>query len=105
MGPTQALTLMNDKFVREQSRYLAERVLLEAAGGARDRVRTAYRLSLSRAPTETEFSRAVSFLDGQTTQYEQDLGEQAASRSQNRMRALVDFCQGLLLSNEFLYVD
>ncbi len=105
MGPIQALALMNDEFVREQSRFFAERVLLEAAAGTAARVRAAYRLSLGRLPTEAEFVAAVSFLDAQTAQYSDDLGEQAASRSQHRMRALVDFCQGLLASNEFLYVD
>ena len=33
MGPIQALDLLNDEFVREQSRYFAERVLWESARG------------------------------------------------------------------------
>ena len=101
----QALTLLNDEFVREQSRYFAERVLVESEATAAARVETAYRLSLGRPPTRAELSRAGSFLEAQTLQYENDLGERAARRSQNRMRALVDFCQSLFASNEFIYVD
>ena len=104
-GPVQALTLLNDEFVREQSRYFAERVLVESEATAAARVETAYRLSLGRPPTRAELSRAGSFLEAQTLQYENDLGERAARRSQNRMRALVDFCQSLFASNEFIYVD
>ena len=105
MGPIQALAFLNDEFVREQSRYFAERVLVEAAAEAEARVQTAYRLSLGRFPTKVELSSALSFLEAQTAQYSKDLGEQAASHSHHRMRALVDFCQSLFASNEFLYVD
>ena len=105
MGPIQALDLLNDEFVREQSRYFAERVLWESAAETEARVRTAYRLSLGRVPTSPELSRAVSFLEAQTAQYKNDLGKQASSDSQRRMRALVDFCQSLFASNEFIYID
>lgn len=105
MGPIQALAFMNDEFVREQSRYFAERVLLESAAQTEARIRTAYHLSLGRFPATEELARALSFLEAQTAQYTDDLGEQAASHSQHKMRALVDFCQSLFTSNEFLYVD
>ena len=105
MGPIQALAFMNDEFVREQSRYFAERVLLESASSAGSRIQAAYRLGLGRLPTRVELSRAQSFLETQTAQYRSDWGEQAASHSQYQMRALVDFCQSLVASNEFLYVD
>ena len=104
-GPVQALALLNDEFVREQSRYLAERVLVESESATAARVETAYRLSLGRPPTGAELTRGASFLKDQTLQYENDLGEQAARRSQNRMRALADFCQSLFACNEFIYVD
>ena len=105
MGPIQALALMNEEFVREQSRYFAERVLLESASSAESRIHAAYRLGLGRAPKQFELSRAQSFLTTQTAQYRSDWGDQAASHSQYQMRALVDLCQSLLASNEFLYVD
>ena len=105
MGPIQALAFMNDEFVREQSRYFAERVLLESASSVESRIQVAYRLGLGRLPTRVEMSRARSFLESQAAQYTSDWGERAASHSQYRMRALVDFCQSLFASNEFLYVD
>ncbi len=105
IGPVQSLSLLNGEFIREQSRYFAERVLVESEASTAGRVQTAYGLSLGREPNGKELSRAVSFLDAQTLQYENDLGERASGHSQNRMRALIDFCQSLLASNEFAYID
>lgn len=104
-GPVQSLSLLNGEFIREQSRYFAERVLVESDASTAGRVRTAYKLSLGRAPSGEELSQAVSFLAGQTLQYQNDLGERASGHSQNRMRALIDFCQSLFASNEFAYID
>ena len=104
-GPVQSLSLLNGEFIREQSRYFAERVLVESEASMAGRVRTAYALSLGRVPAAAELSRAVSFLETQTLQYQNDIGERASGPSQNRMRALIDFCQSLFASSEFAYVD
>jgi cyclophilin family peptidyl-prolyl cis-trans isomerase len=82
--PTQALILMNDPFIVSQSRRFAERVR-GAAGDALDaEVRQAFRLALGRLPDAAETERGVQFV---------------------RERALADFCQVLVQSNEFAYVD
>jgi hypothetical protein len=104
-GPVQALTLLNDEFVREQSRYLAERVLMESAADDAARVSTVYRLAFQRRPAEPELAGAMRFMQDQADQYKQDLGEESTSPAHNAMRALVDFCQSLFASNEFIYVD
>ena len=59
--PSQALFVLNSSFVRRQALALAERTL---SGGKSDeeRVRTVYRLTLGRAPTEAESRRALAFL-------------------------------------------
>ena len=52
--PTQALTMMNDEFVLLQARFFAERVEHEAGADPAAQVRAAYRIALSREPSETE---------------------------------------------------
>ena len=51
--PTQALTLLNNPFVLAQARMFAERVRQEAADPY-TQIDRAYRIALSRPPTETE---------------------------------------------------
>jgi hypothetical protein len=62
--PTQALFMMNSKFVLEQTKEAAERIL-SASEQMEDlqRIGYAYRLSLGRKPTEKERSLALSYLD------------------------------------------
>ena len=86
--PTQALVLLNDPFVRRQAAFFAERCVAEAPGDAAGRVRHAYRVALSREPTERELDAAVRFLGPK------------ADRA-----ALTDLCHVLLGLNEFAYVD
>ncbi len=55
--PLQALTLLNDQAFLELAQGLARRVLKEAPGGDRERLRHAFRLCLARAPSPAESSR------------------------------------------------
>jgi hypothetical protein len=73
----QALALLNDPFVREAARGLAER---SAGDPAR-----AWRLALGRAPSDAELAKARAF---------------AADPA-----SFTDFCHLLLTLNEFAYVD
>ncbi len=57
-GPSQALFLMNNDFVREQAGIAAER-LMAAHSDDRARVRRAFRQTLSRDPTDSEADRAL----------------------------------------------
>jgi hypothetical protein len=63
----QALYQLNDGFVREQARALAERVLATADQPDRDRVVAAWRLVLGRVPVETEVAQALDYLTGYVT--------------------------------------
>ncbi len=56
--PLQALALMNDTFVIRQAKGLAERVKREAGDDLDRQVDRAYRISLTRSPTEIERLRA-----------------------------------------------
>lgn len=69
----QALYLLNDPFVREQARALAERLFLRTDLDDAGRIHVAYRLALGRTPTTKEIARATSFLSGYEGGYRQIL--------------------------------
>src|SRR5690242_10585363 len=85
--PTQALTLMNDTFVRNQAARFASRVMESAGPDPEARVRAAYRLSLSRNPSASEVEAARRFLSAGTDPKE----------------SLVDLCHLMFTLNEFAY--
>src|SRR5207247_2177032 len=59
---TQALYLLNDPFVRQQSLALAGRLLRRADLGDVGRINLAYRLTLGRVPTAPEMQRVRTYL-------------------------------------------
>jgi hypothetical protein len=91
--PSQALFLMNSPFVLDQSRGFADRVLSlkEQDDGAR--VEFAIRLAYGRGATTAERERVLNYL-----QAEQKSGA-------SRQAAWTSFCQTLLASAEFRYVQ
>jgi len=98
---TQALYLLNDPFVRQQSLALARRLLgrpdLDDAG----RLRLAYRLTVSRAATAKEIERARGYL----ADYEAEVGrEESNEPADARLAAWASFSQALLASAEFRYI-
>ena len=91
--PTQALTLLNNRFALRQAKRYAERVakLTDDAAG---QIREAYRIALSRTPTESELKANLDFLRQQTEYHDGDA-----------LAALTDLCDVILNLNEFLYVS
>ena len=81
--PTQALTLMNNQWVLNQSRRFADRIGTEAPSGADAQVDLAYRLALARPPSAEEKRVALAFLSRNT---------------------LADFAHVMLNLNEFVYL-
>jgi hypothetical protein len=80
--PTQALQLMNDDFVLNQAQLFADRVKKEAGDDVARQVDLAYRIALTRSPTQRELSLATDMiLSG----------------------SLVDFTNVMLNLSEFLY--
>jgi hypothetical protein len=100
--PLQSLTMLNDEFMVENARYLAERVM--ATAGERNPskwLETAYLLALSRKPTATELKICTENLDKQKLLYlNANTEPQQAEKA-----ALGSFCQMLMGTNEFLFVD
>ena len=84
----QSLYLMNSPQSRQYADALAKR-----SGGA---IPTLYLLALGREVTPAEQAGAEAFLKQQSTHYQK--------QSDAAHRALTDFCQALLSSNEFLYL-
>jgi hypothetical protein len=57
--PTQALTLLNDPFVLRQAQLFADRVKKDAGDDPLKQIDLAYRIALTRPPTQTELTVAL----------------------------------------------
>ncbi len=85
--PTQALYMLNSPFVLGQSKALAERVIENAGPSHRDRIVRAFRLTLSRPPSDDELARAEQYVtDG------------------NDDQVWTELCHVLIASAEFRYI-
>jgi hypothetical protein len=94
---SQALLFLNSALGRAAALGFAAR-LPAADGDAHTAVLTAYRMAFSRPPTATEAQLATAFLRRQTALYDR------AGRPDPHRRALIDFCQSLMGSSEFIYI-
>ncbi|HZK79543.1 MAG TPA: PSD1 and planctomycete cytochrome C domain-containing protein [Humisphaera sp.] len=92
---TQALTLMNSPFVRTRAEQLALRARPKPDVDLDAAIAEAYRLAICRAPTAEETGRMHDFIERQGKTYAKNGTD----------TAFVDFCQALLCSDEFVYVD
>jgi Protein of unknown function (DUF1553)/Protein of unknown function (DUF1549)/Planctomycete cytochrome C len=99
--PSQSLFLLNSPFVREQARCFAERLL--AAGELTDdqRIERAHATAFGRLPTPGEMSDSRDFFAA----YMDARAAQGLSVPDRRLVAWQSFCQSLMCSNEFLYVE
>ncbi len=87
--PLQQLFVLNSPFVQRQAATLARRLAADEPGGTEARVRRAYALLFGRPPRDREVRLALDFL-----------GEARGS-----VPAWASYCQALLGSNEFLFID
>jgi hypothetical protein len=103
----QSLLLMNNEFIIEQSEKFAERVMSDAGTDRAKQIDRAWRLVFGVAPTAAERARAEAFLTEQKARFA------ALPRGEAKTRfaafpagqALASFCQMLISTNAFLYVD
>jgi mono/diheme cytochrome c family protein len=105
----QSLLLINGEFVVAQSEAFAGRLEAGAGKDPAEQVRLAWRLALGAEPAPEEVAEAVTFLARQRDDFAAAAPESAgpkadAARGPTR-RALATFCQALIGSNAFLYVD
>ncbi|MBI1918716.1 MAG: PSD1 domain-containing protein [Planctomycetes bacterium] len=97
----QSLTMLNSPFVFSQAERLAQRVKQAAGADPERRIETAFRLSLCRWPGKEEVSASRALLTRQARRYQQ---QKKAMPLQAADAALVNLCQMLLNTNEFLYI-
>lgn len=88
--PLQSLSLLNSDFAVRRSQQLAEQLERQCANDPRERIDLAFRLITGRSCTVQECDDALKFITGQA-----DAGT----------RGWADFCQMLMASNLFLYLE
>ena len=94
--PLQSLALLNSDFAVARGEAFAARLLQETDSSPPALVQRAWQIAIGRDPLPAEQALAIDFLAAQREHYS---GDDAATRS------LADFCQMLLASNSFLYLE
>jgi hypothetical protein len=84
----QALFLMNNPFILEQTKALAKRIM-DGDKDNRARIQRAYTLLYGRPPMDDEVKIGLDFVN----------------RGSGMEKAWQEYCQVLLCANEFIYVD
>ena len=98
--PLQALFLLNDKFVHEQSQAFAVRVVA-AASSDEGRLKFAYQTALGRPAEREELDRGLAFLSAARTK----LRESGAPTEKIEAESWQAMVRVLFRLNEFVYVD
>jgi hypothetical protein len=94
--PLQSLALLNSDFAVARAEGFAKRLLSETDGSTTELVRRAWRIAVGRRPTDKEAAVAAEFIETQRSQY---------ADNDSALWSVADFCQMLLASNAFLYVE
>ncbi|MEX2027174.1 MAG: DUF1549 and DUF1553 domain-containing protein, partial [Pirellulaceae bacterium] len=104
----QSLVLMNSEFVVQVSEAMAARLARDAGSDVPAQVCRGWQLAFGRMPSEQEMSAATAFAQDAAAQFTAAppaTDAKAPPPPSPQERALALFCQTLLSSNEFLYVD
>ena len=99
--PTQTLFLMNDPFVHDRSRSLANRLLNLYPEDANEQIRAAYRATLLRNPAGDELNSSRDFVG----RYAASLEENDPTSDESTIHVLSALVRTLFVRNEFLFVD
>jgi hypothetical protein len=105
----QALFFLNDKTVQERASQLAERLMKEGKDEPA-RVQLAYQLLFSQPASDSQLKQAQAFLKQQTEWYTTNGDAKwkvlvKKTPAAANMQALANYCQVLLCTNRFLYVE
>lgn len=103
----QSLLLMNSDFVLTGSQSLAGRLAREGGTDTPARIRLAWQLIYGRSPSAAEIEAGQKFVAAQILRIEDSAKSitDPKLKPQPEAAAWTTFCQALLSSNEFLYVD
>lgn len=97
--PAQALILMNDPFVVQQSQVWAKRIIAEVESPSK-RIERMYLEAYARPPTADEVANALGFFKSQSVAYGLD-----RARARNDVRLWSDLAHVLLNVKEFIVVN
>jgi hypothetical protein len=103
--PTQALTLYNGNFAMRQAGHLANRLIREAGNDAGKQIDLAWRLALTRPPSESELAAAQKFLADQRAELTIENKGKKIAKNIFRQKTLAQLCRVIFNLNEFVYVD
>jgi hypothetical protein len=106
--PTQALELTNSEVVRERARYWAGRLIDEFGGNQEKQIEQIYLWAFARRPTAQETRLAIRDLAELSKQWYAHFGDEkvdAPRAASAEWAALTGFCQAMLGSPEFSYID
>jgi len=92
--PTQALGMMNGRFLNDQAKVFADYLRKNAGNNPNDQVELALSRAVQRNPTKDEIAQGVSLLRLLAEKYQVDAN-----------RALDYYCLVVLNLNEFMYLD
>jgi hypothetical protein len=109
----QSLLLMNSDFVLKQSMEFAERVAKDAGDDRRAQITRAWELALCQTPSDQQVTHTLAFIDQQTQHLTDSADAQKLAKDDKssttvktpEFLALASFCQTLMSTNRFLYVD
>lgn len=105
----QALAMLNNDFVHQQSAALARRVVETAGHDPRMQIKKIFEFALGRHPSSTETRLAVAHLQEQNDHFrlhaahQQD--EKTTANETSGELALASLCHVILNTNEFIFVD
>ncbi|OAI39772.1 hypothetical protein AYO40_05460 [Planctomycetaceae bacterium SCGC AG-212-D15] len=94
---SQALAMMNSPFVRQRAEKVAQKIRPKTPDTLPQAIDDAYLVVLNRRPAPAERERMLDFIRKQVPS--------ADPGGKGLELALTDFCQVLMCSNEFIYVD
>jgi hypothetical protein len=106
--PTQALELTNSEVMRERARYWAGRLIDELGASQEKQIEEIYLRAFARRPTAEETQLAIRDLAELSKQWYTHFGNEksdAPRAASAEWAALADFCQAILGSPEFSYID
>ncbi|MBC7965089.1 MAG: PSD1 domain-containing protein [Fuerstia sp.] len=98
---SQSLFLLNSPFVRDQALALAQRLLADPTQTDEQRIAQAHQMVFGRNPAAEESVQAGEFL----RKYAASPAAQARPAEVSSQMAWQSYCQILMCSNEFLYVE
>ena len=104
----QSLLLMNDTFVLDSARRLADIVEKQAPQDRAKQLQRVWSLLYGQSATEADIAKCLAYLDEQTkalTQYHHDIQHAKGVVPNPPQEAMASLCQVLCSSNKFLYVE